>query len=120
MVEPWACISYFNAGTARARQCMAELEFVERANWFELYRRKADGSHWRLDADDKYQQGFLVQIESLEGWATFDASPLEKALLLEHRGGYADEVCVQQGCNGRTLRGSAYCLDHTFEHGVRK
>jgi hypothetical protein len=99
---------------------MAELELVDRANWYELYRHKADGSHWRLGADEKYEQRFLVRIDDLAIWSTFDSSPLEKALLLERRGGLSHEVCIQQGCNERTLKGSAFCLNHTFERGVRK
>src|SRR5437868_14126165 len=56
MPQQWQRASYFNSGTAEARQRMTELELVDRANWYELYRRKGDGSYWRLNADDKYQQ----------------------------------------------------------------
>jgi hypothetical protein len=120
MPSTWSRASYFNSGTADARHKMAELDFVERANWYELYRHKADGSYWRLDADDKYQQRFMVRIDELDSWDTFDSRPLEKALLLEHRGGISDEVCLQQGCSLNTIGKSAFCLDHTYERGVRK
>ena len=120
MTPSWPRASYFNSGTAEARQRMSELELVDRANWYELYRHKSDGSHWRLDADDKYQQRFLVQIEDLANWSTFDSSSLEKALLLGRRGGLSEDTCIQQGCNERMLKGSAFCLNHTFERGVRK
>jgi len=120
MPPPWPRASYFNSGTAEARQRMAELELVDRANWYELYFRKADGTHWRLDADDKYQQRFLVQIDDLANWSAFDSGPLEKSLLLERRGGLSEEACLQLGCGERSLKGSAFCLNHTFERGVRK
>jgi len=99
---------------------MAELELVDRANWYELYRRKADDTHWRLDADDKYQQRFLVRIDELASWHTYDSSPLEKALLLDRRRGVGEERCLRQDCAQLVLKGLAFCLDHTFERGVRK
>jgi hypothetical protein len=37
---PWPRANYFNSGTAEARQRMAELQLVDRANWYELYRRE--------------------------------------------------------------------------------
>jgi len=99
---------------------MQQLELVERANWYELYRHKSDGSYWRLDAADKYQQRFLVKIENLEGWSVFDSSQLEMSLLANRRGGVAAEKCIQLGCCEHTLNGSAFCLRHTYERGVRK
>jgi hypothetical protein len=120
MPQQWQRASYFNSGTAEARHRMTELELVSRSNWYELYRRKADGSYWRLDADDKLQQRFLVQIDALETWPTYSSAPLEMALLIERRGGLSAEVCVQQGCPESVLKGSAFCLNHTYERGVRK
>jgi hypothetical protein len=40
----WPNASYFNSGTAHAREVMSQLEFVDRKEWFELYRRRADGT----------------------------------------------------------------------------
>ena len=116
----WPSATYFNSGTAEARHRMADLEFVDRAKWYELYRRKSDGSYWRLDAADKCQQRFLIRIDNVKGWETFDSSPLEKSLLLARRGGLSNEQCVQQGCHELAVNGSAFCLNHTFERGVRK
>jgi len=48
------------------------------------------------------------------------ASPLERALLLDRRGGVGEERCVRQDCAQLVLKGLAFCLDHTFERGVRK
>lgn len=120
MQPDWQQASYFNEGTAEGRHVMAQLEFVERANWYELYRHKINGTYWRLDAADKYQQRFLVRVERLEDWSTFDSGPLEQSLLLARRGGLGIDRCMQMGCDEVVLKGSAFCLGHTYERGVRQ
>ena len=120
MQTDWPSASYFNAGTAEAQHRMQELELIDRANWYELYRHKSNGTYWRLDADDKYQQRFLVKIDALEGWSAFDSSHLEMSLLCNGRGGASTEKCIQMGCSELSLKGSAFCLKHTYERGVRK
>ena len=97
---------------------MAELGLVDRANWYELYKHKDDGTFWRLAVEGKFEQRFLVRIDDLTNWSMFDSGPLEKALLLHQRGGLTDEVCIQQGCSERTIQRSAFCLNHTFLSGV--
>ncbi|WIT12121.1 hypothetical protein PFX98_00520 [Paucibacter sediminis] len=120
MSTPWPRASYFNDGTAAARHAMEDLELVERANWLELYRRKSDDSYWRLTAAEKYEQRFLIRIENVQGWSSFDSAPLERQLLLERRGGLGKEACITQGCSQPVVLGSAFCLEHTYERGVRK
>jgi hypothetical protein len=120
MAAYWPAVSYFDDDSLSAREQMAELELVDRANWFELYRRNSDGSLWRLDVQNKYQQRYLVRIDERSGWENFDASIVEMTLLLEHRGGLGTSSCIQQGCTSPTVKGSAFCLSHTYERGVRK
>lgn len=120
MAQVWPVVSYFHSGTAFAQHVLAQLEILDRAEWYELYRHKGDGTHWRLETEDKYQQRFLVRIDDIEKWKSFDSSPLEKGLLLESRGGLSSETCMWQRCDAPCLNGSAYCLDHTYEKGVRK
>jgi hypothetical protein len=120
MPRTWPTISYFNSGTAAAREVMVELELHDRKNWYELYRRIEDGTHWRLDAEDKFQQRYLVQIDDTGSWDSFDSSALEKELLLERRGGVGADECICAGCSAPVLLGSAFCLNHTYERGVRK
>jgi hypothetical protein len=119
-VHAWPAAEYFDDGSIRAQQRMQELEFVDRANWFELYSRRTDGSLWRLDVADRYKQRYLVRIDARSGWETFDASTQEMALLLAHRGGLGTACCLQQDCPCTTVKGSAFCLPHTYERGVRK
>ena len=120
MSTVWRRASYFNSGTAAARNVMLELELVDRKIWHELYCRPDDGTHWRLDAEDKFQQRYLVQIEDRAGWESFDSSELEKQLLLESRGGLGSEACSCAGCSASVLLASAFCLNHTYDRGVRK
>jgi hypothetical protein len=118
--DNWPIAAYFNEGTSGAQQQLAELELVGRANWRELYRHKSNGSYWRLDVADKYQQRFLVRMDTSDGWETVDTSDVEKALLLAHRGGLGSAPCMQQGCSAAILLGSAFCLGHTYDRGMRK
>lgn len=120
MSQASPAISYFHSGTAFAQRALAQLELIDRAGWYELYRRTSDGTYWRLETEDKYQQRFLVRIDDFANWKTFDSAPLEKGLLLESRGGVNSESCMWQRCSAPSLNSSAYCLDHTYEKGVRK
>lgn len=116
----WPRISYFDAGTPAADERLRELVLLDRQQWVELYRRARDGTHWRIDADDRYQQRFLVRIDELAGWASFDASALEMQLLLAQRGGLGTEACVCAGCHAPVLLGSAFCLPHSHAQGLRR
>ena len=116
----WPDIDYYHAGNATARDRLEALELVEQHGWYELYRNKEDGSYWRLDRGDKYQERFIVRIAEPGTWQTFDATELEKQLLLTHRGGLRTERCIVAGCKSTVLQKSAFCLDHTYERGVRK
>lgn len=120
MTTPWPNASYFEDGTEAARSAMEELELLERANWYELYRRTSDSTYWRIALADKYQSRFLIRIEDLNGWSTFDSAPLEQQLLLQSRGGLGKESCMVQGCSQLVVLSSAFCLAHTYERGVRK
>lgn len=120
MENAWPIISYFNGGTAAARNFMADLERIDGNARHELYRRKSDGTYWRLDSLETFEQRFLVKLEQPEAWASFDASALERRLLLEHRGGTTEGSCQWKDCRAATLVGSAFCVDHTYEMGARK
>jgi hypothetical protein len=120
MDASWPEANYFDDANPIDQLRLSELELVARANFFELYHRKADGSYWRLDMADRYQQRFLIRIAQPDSWAKFDASALEIALLLSHRGGLASGACVQLGCNAAPLQGSAFCPDHAYAQGLRR
>ncbi|GLS13064.1 hypothetical protein GCM10007935_04920 [Hydrogenophaga electricum] len=116
----WPEIDYFHANAATARGRLAELEHVAQADWYDLYRHKHDGSLWRVDREDKYQGRFIVRVPSLSDWESFDSSPLEKQLLLSARGGESEDRCLIAGCSAKAIKASAFCLEHTYERGVRK
>ena len=116
----WPPIDYFHANTATSRARLAELELVAQEGWHELYRHKTDGSFWRIDREDKYQERFMVKIKDFGTWQSFDSTQLEMQLLLDYRGGHSQDRCLVVGCEARAVRASAFCLEHTYERGVRK
>jgi hypothetical protein len=119
-MNSWPQIDYFHSGQAKSKAKLASLELVAEESWRQLYRHKTDGTYWRLDTEDKFQERFLVRIEDPSSWSSFDATSLEKSLLLSNRGGLASEKCLMGGCAQRVIVGSAFCLDHTYAQGVRK
>ena len=116
----WPAIDYFHENTARARARLSQLEEVAHSDWHVLYRRMTDGSLWRLEREDRLQQRFLVRVEEQATWKDLDSSAMEKDLLLTTRGGVSRDKCVVAGCQERALLLSAFCLEHTYERGVRK
>lgn len=118
-VQDWPDILYYHDGSRTADIVQATFREIDRTEWYVLYRGP-DGSYWRLDVWAKYQTRFLVRLKQREGWLEFDSTSLEKWLLLSNRGGCSDEKCRQAGCDLYALNGSAFCLDHTYEMGVRE
>jgi hypothetical protein len=119
-LSSWPSIRYFDHETDESQQCLMELEFMERVDWYELYRHRKDGSLWRIEVLDKYQQSYLTRIDNSSNWSSFDASALQKSLLLESRGGLLSDVCIEKDCIDRCLKGSVFCLNHSFQRGIRK
>lgn len=100
-------------------QVRDRLEVIERKGFRVLYQSKADGSYWRLDEASKAHVRFLIKLVSPKSWAEFDATDMEKRLLIESRGWYSDDVCRSE-CELSCIKESAFCEHHTYEMGVRK
>ena len=96
-----------------------DFELVDSAHWFELYRSRRDGSLWRLDEWDRYQERFLIRVPSHIGWTEFDARQLLEGFLEKHRGVSA-ERCSMKDCQRPALNKLAYCSKHAYEIGIRK
>ena len=96
------------------------LEQVDAANFQRLFRCGMCGQHWRIDDWDKYQVRIAVKIADPASWLTFDASTLEKELLLRTRGGAGTEGCAWANCPNPALAGMAICVDHLVQSGVRR
>ncbi|MFI8616462.1 hypothetical protein ACIGHN_13255 [Acidovorax sp. NPDC077693] len=84
-------MSYFNSGTASARQRMAELDLVDQADWCELYNRKDDGTFWRLAVEGKFEQRFLVRIDDLTNWSIFDPALCRRRFMAERLSRQSDD-----------------------------
>lgn len=98
----------------------SEFELIDRKDWYRLYRNKTDSSYWRLDEWDKYQQQFLVRLESTENWTEYDDQKLRIGLLKKYRG-TTDQKCSWKGCENNALNEMAICEFHAYtEMGLRK
>jgi hypothetical protein len=95
-------------------------ERVAVGNWVRLHRCAGCGQLWRLDEWDKYQTRFAVRIPSFDGWEAFDATPLQKAFLVQARGGLTGATCIWAGCGKLQVKGVVYCADHLFQTGARE
>jgi hypothetical protein len=96
----------------------SHFELVGSALWVELYRDKTNGSLWRLDTWDKFQQQYFVRVDK-ESWKDFDSRELQIELLKTTRG-VTSEKCKWQGCNKNALAGIVFCERHAFEMGIRR
>lgn len=96
-----------------------DFDLIDRAPWYELYKSRLDGSLWRLDEADKYQERFLVRIDTATSWSTYDASPLQIALL-ERTRGLGEERCTMKDCGQLALNKLAFCATHAYGIGIRR
>lgn len=115
----WPDISVYHEGTRRSKEIRKSLSRVEGSKSSSLFQAR-DGSFWILDSKGKSPVRHLIRVADPETWKKLDRSALEKAYLLEARGGVSAEICVWAGCSNRRLKESAFCLDYTFEVGVRE
>jgi len=118
--SPWPEISYFKEGTRWAEQVMAELELIDSIDWYDLYKSNIEGTYWRIAKVDKYQTRYLERIDCIVNWEKCDTTELRKQLLIENRGGLTVESCRYTGCGISAVKGSAFCVDHTYGMGVRE
>ena len=116
----WPTISYFHEGRRESKQKLAALEFIQHGETANLYRHKHTGEFWRLDSREKFDTRYLTRVPGEQRWQEYDATEAEKALLFKHRGGEATDRCRWSGCASNAIKGSAFCLDHTFQMGVRE
>lgn len=98
----------------------SEFELIDRKDWYRLYRNKKDNTYWRLDEWDKYQEQFLVQLESTENWTAYDDKELRMGLLKQHRG-TTNKNCTWKDCDRKALTDMEICEFHAYtELGLRK
>lgn len=96
------------------------LEEVQAAEFRRLFRCRLCAQHWRVDDWDKYQVQFAVKITDPSLWRTYDASALQKELLLRGRGGVSTAECTWANCPNRAVAQMAVCVDHLWNSGVRR
>ena len=98
----------------------SEFEFIDRKDWYRLYRNKKDNSYWRLDEWDKYQEQFFVRLESTDNWTEYNDQNLRIELLKKHRG-TTDQKCTWKDCDKNALTKMVICEFHAYtEMGLRK
>ena len=98
----------------------SDFEFIERKNWYLLYRNKKNNSFWRLDEWDKYQIQMFVKLESKENWAEYKDQDLRVNFLLKQRG-VSNDKCKWKNCNKKALNNLVFCELHAYtEMGIRK
>ncbi len=98
----------------------SDFEFIERKNFYLLYRNKGNNSFWRLDEWDKYQIQMFVKLESKENWAEYNDQDLRMDLLIKQRG-VSNVKCKWKNCNKKALNNLVFCELHAYtEMGIRQ
>lgn len=112
---------YCTPGRSLSRRIRPVAQIVARERWRDLLRCDVCGTHWRIDVADKGEGRYAWKVGAFRpDWAVPDFPELEKALLLQRRGGETAEKCAWLGCERRKVRGVAYCIDHLYATGARK
>jgi len=97
-----------------------DFELVDCDSWYKLYRNKSNGTYWRLDVWDKFQEQYWVQIDDFSNWKNFDATNLKIELLKNIRG-ESENICIWRGCSNKALSQLVFCKHHAFvEMGIRR
>lgn len=89
-------------------------------DWIKLMQCPECKQYWRVDEWDKYRTQFAIKLKTAESWEQIDTVPMQKAFLLESRGGTTQEECMWSNCPKNRVKGVAYCVDHLYETGARK
>jgi hypothetical protein len=89
-------------------------------NWRTLYSCPQCGTLWVIDVWDKGQERVVIRVKERTAWTSEQRTDERKRLLLQSRGGTTNDTCVWSGCNGKRVKGVAYCLDHLWNTGARR
>jgi len=95
------------------------LIFVESGDWVSLYKCPAGSTYWAIDKWDKYSHQVASRVVDINNWQSATEKQ-RKVLLLQSRGGLANETCMWANCDKKCVKGSAYCIDHLYATGARK
>ena len=96
------------------------LELIDSTPSYDLYKCKRCKQFWRINNLDKFIHQFVIKLQDDENWENEDFSDVEKEFILDYRGGKGDEECMKYGCENKVVKGTAYCIDHLYELGVKK
>jgi hypothetical protein len=91
---------------------------IKAANWLKLMRCPDCHQLWCVSEWDKYQVLYALKIENEETWESENESLIKEKMML-NRGGIDGVKCLWQKCALNALKGSAYCVDHLYNTGVR-
>lgn len=100
------------------KQLYPNFEMIKASDWRALLKCPVCGQLWSVDEWDKYQVQLAVKLPDANTWK-LDDTDRRKAFLLRSRGGYDAGTCFRAGCEAKSIKGSAYCVDHSYAVGMR-
>lgn len=102
-----------------SKQFLDSLRELGVGNWALLYGCSVCNSKWAIDAYDKFLERVGKKVTDETNWTPATESERKK-LLYESRGGEGEDKCIWARCSGKVIIGTAYCLHHLYETGIRK
>lgn len=98
------------------------VEIVDRkdSGWGELRICRICGQHWQLDKWDKLQTICAIKIDFPDDWQNYDDKSDRMQLLIDSRGGLSEVRCIKAICQNKAFKSLAYCLEHSYEIGLRE
>lgn len=97
-----------------------KLKEVDAKNWMRLCECPSCGQLWAIDEWDKYSWQVVSRVSDQTNWADSERVNERKELLLKERGGTTDDECQWAGCEGKRVKGVAYCLEHLWNTGATR
>jgi hypothetical protein len=94
----------------------------ETGDWVRLFSCQICGTLWVIDEPDKFWDEVVIRVKSDDRstWSGNENIEGRKHLLLKSRGGTTEEKCAWAGCQGKCVKGVAFCLEHLWETGARR
>ena len=95
------------------------MDDIDFKDWLLLKQCRDCRQLWIVDEWDKYQSLYATKVQSEINWKESDRDSLIKEQIIINHGGLADDSCMWAGCKNRQVKGSAFCIEHMYEQGIR-
>jgi len=93
---------------------------INSEDWRHLVKCSSCGQLWQVDEWDKYHHGIGIKyFGAIDNWETISDLEIRKEIIIENHNGISNTEYQWNNCKNNSLGDMVFCVDHTYENGIR-